>query len=196
MRVALAIALLAAAGLALAQVGGDAELRAVSAAAKAVEAREGALLAAREFRRTAQLMMVLPGSLRRVGRPLRLEEDFIHDFALSPDGTRVAIGSEMRNTIEVVDLRRWRSLGTIDLPGPRPAGYGGAGGLAWPRPRRPAVRSSALAVAQRTSPSPADTAEGDGEVPRASRSSAGRCGTRGWRTRPPPRGTRPGVPCG
>jgi hypothetical protein len=96
MSAALAIAMLAAAGIALAQVGGDAELRAVSAPARAVEAREGALLAAREFRRPAQLMMVRPGSLRRVGRPLRLEEDFIHDFALSPDGTRVAIGSEMR----------------------------------------------------------------------------------------------------
>ena len=143
MRVAIAIAVLGAAGLALAQVGGAPELRAVSAPADGIEARGGALLAAREFQTPAQLLRVRPGSLRQVGRPLWLDEDYIHDFAISPDGGRLAIGSEMRSTIEIVDLRRWRSLGTIELPGPRPSGYGGTSGLTWPSERRLVVLSGA-----------------------------------------------------
>jgi hypothetical protein len=143
MRVAIAIAVLAGAGFALAQVGGAPELRAVSAPADGIDVRGGTLLAAREFQTPAQLLRVRPGSLRQVGRPLWLDEDFVHDFAISPDGERLAIGSEMRSTIEIVDLRRWRSLGTIDLPGPRPSGYGGTSALTWPSERRLLVLSGA-----------------------------------------------------
>ncbi len=88
-----------------------------------------------------------PGSLRRVGRPLWLEEDFVSDYALSPDGTRLAIGSDMGNTIELVDLRRWRSLGEIEVPEARRSGYGGTSGLTWPSRRRLLVLSGAHSLA-------------------------------------------------
>jgi hypothetical protein len=61
--------------------------------------------------------------------PLRLEEDFVADFALSPDGRRMAIGAEMHGRIQLVDLRRRRTLGAIELPGTRQPAAGGASGL-------------------------------------------------------------------
>jgi hypothetical protein len=143
MRVVLLLAVLATSGFALVHAGGAPELRAVSAPAQAIEAREGALLAAREFRGPATLQLVRPGTLRPVGRPLVLEEDFVSDHAVSPDGTRLAIGSDMGNTIELVDLRRWRSLGEIELPEPRGSAYGGTSGLTWPSRRRLLVLSGA-----------------------------------------------------
>lgn len=76
MRAALALALAAAAGLALATGGGAPELRAVGAPAVGIEARGGALLAAREFDGPARLLWVRPGTLRPVAPPLRLEADF------------------------------------------------------------------------------------------------------------------------
>ena len=136
MRVAIAIAVLAGAGFALAQAGGAPELRAVSAPADGIEAPSGALLAAAELDGPARLMWVRRGTLRPAVPPLRLDEEFVADFALSPDGRRMALGAEMRGRIELVDLHRWRRLGAIALPGPRPPAAGGASGLVWTSPRR------------------------------------------------------------
>lgn len=75
-------------------------------------------------------------SLRPVSRPLRLRQDFVGDYALSPDGGRLAVGSETHSRIDFLDIQRWRSLGSVRLPGPRPGGYGGASGLVWASERR------------------------------------------------------------
>ena len=136
MRAAGALALVVAAGVALASTGGAPDLRAVRAPASGIEAPSGALLAAAEFNGPARLMWVRRGNLRPAVRPLRLEEDFVADFALSPDGRRLAVGAEMRGRIQLVDLRRWRILGTIELPGPRAPMASGASGLVWTSPRR------------------------------------------------------------
>jgi hypothetical protein len=136
MRAALALALIAAAGLGVELASDGPELRPVRAPAESVEAPDGALLGALEFDGSARLVWLRPGTLRPASPPLRLEEDFISDFALSPDGKRLAVGSEMQSRVELVDLRGWRSLGTIALTGARPAANGGASGLVWARPRR------------------------------------------------------------
>lgn len=136
MRAAAALALVVVAGVAVAMAGGPPDLSAVRAPAGAIEAPGGALLAAAEFDGPARLMWVRPGTLRPVLPPLRLDEDFVADFALSPDGRRMAIGAEMHGRIQLVDIRRWRRLGAIELPGPRPPAAGGASGLVWPSPRR------------------------------------------------------------
>lgn len=135
MRAVLAIAL-AAAGLGLLRAGDDPDLRAARAPAAAIEARNGAVLAAFEFDGPARLAWVRPGTLRPVAPPVRLESDHIADYALSPDGDRMAIGSEMRSRIQLVDLRRWRSLGAVDLPLPGGPGSGGVSGLVWASERR------------------------------------------------------------
>jgi hypothetical protein len=136
MRAAGALVLLLAAGVALASAGGAPDLRAVRAPAGAIEAPSGALLAAAEFDGPARLMWVRRGTLRPAVRPLRLEEEYVAAFALSPDGRRMALGAEMRGRIQLVDLRRWRTLGAIELPGRRAATAGGATGLVWATPRR------------------------------------------------------------
>ena len=136
MRAAGALALVVAAGVALASVGGAPELRAVRAPAKGIEAPSGALLAAAEFDGPARLLWVRPGTLRPATRPLRLEEEYVAAFALSPDGRRMALGAEMRGRIQLIDLHRWRRLGAIELPGLRPPAAGGASGLVWASPRR------------------------------------------------------------
>lgn len=134
MRAALATAAIAAAGLGVATAGGDSGLRAVRAPVDGIEARDGALLAAVEFDGPARLIWVRPRTLRPAGPPLRLEDEFVADFALSPDGSRLAVGREMHGRIQLVDLDRWRTLGAIELKGP---GAGdGVAGLAWPSPRR------------------------------------------------------------
>jgi hypothetical protein len=134
MRAALTIAAIAAAGLGVATAGGDSELRAVRAPADGIEARDGALLAAVEFDGPARLIWVRPRTLRPAGPPLRLEDEFVADFALSPDGSRMAVGREMHGRIQLVDLDRWRTLGAIELKGP--GGGDGVSGLVWPSPRR------------------------------------------------------------
>jgi hypothetical protein len=136
MRAAGALALVVAAGAALATAGGAPDLRAVHAPARGIQAPGGALLAAAEFDGPARLMWVRPGTLRPAVRPLRLDEEYVADFALSPDGRRMALGAEMRSRIQLVDLHRWRRLGAIALPGPRPPAAGGASGLVWVSPRR------------------------------------------------------------
>lgn len=136
MRAAGALALVVAAGVALATAGGAPDLHAVRAPAGGIEAPSGALLAAAEFDGPARLMWVRPGTLRPAVPPLRLDEEFVADFALSPDGRRMALGAEMRGRIQLVDLRHWRRLGAIELPGPRPPAAGGASGLVWVSPRR------------------------------------------------------------
>jgi hypothetical protein len=141
MRVALALALIAVGGCAVERAGDGPDLRAVDAPANGIEARKGALLAALEFGGPARLLLVRPVTLRRVSRRLWLDGQFIADHALSPDGRHLAIGSETHSRIELVDLRRWRSLGGIDLPGTHPGSLGGASGLAWPSARRLLVLS-------------------------------------------------------
>jgi hypothetical protein len=136
MRAVGALALVVAAGVGLATAGGAPDLRAVRAPAGGIETPGGALLAAAEFDGPARLLWVRPGTLRPVLPPLRLDEEYVADFALSPDGRRMALGAEMRGRIQLVDLQRWRRLGAIELPGPRPSAAGGASGLVWASPRR------------------------------------------------------------
>jgi hypothetical protein len=134
MRVAaalLVLALVGAAGLGAERAARAPQLRVVDAQAQSIRSGDGALLAAAEFDGPARLLWVRPLTLRPVSRPLRLREGFVYDFALSPDGARLAVGSEMHSRVELFDLRRWRSLGSVRLPGPRPGGYGGASGLVW-----------------------------------------------------------------
>jgi hypothetical protein len=134
--VLLALVLVVAAGLGAERATRAPQPRVVEAPAKSIRRPDGALLAAIEFDGPARLLWVRPVTLRPVSRPLRLREEFVSDFALSPDGFRLAVGSEMHNRIELFDLRHWRSLGSVRLPGPRPAGYGGASGLVWASERR------------------------------------------------------------
>jgi hypothetical protein len=138
MRSAGALALLVAAGVALATTGGDggSDLRAVRAPASGIEAPSGALLAAEEFGGPARLLWVRPATLRPVGRPLELDEDFLADFAISPDGRQMAVGREMHGAIRLIDLQRWRRLGAIELSAPRPGAGGGMSGLMWVSPSR------------------------------------------------------------
>jgi hypothetical protein len=136
MRAAGALALLVAAGVALATAGGAPDPRAVQAPADGIEAPSGALLAVAEFDGPARLMWVRPRTLRPAVRALMLDEEFVADFAISPDGRRMAVGAEMRGRIQLVDLRGWRRLGAIELPGPRRPAMGGASGLVWAGPRR------------------------------------------------------------
>jgi hypothetical protein len=143
MRAVLALALAAAAGAGLVQASGGPDLQAVDEPARAVDAGRGTVLGAVEARGLADVVRVRPATLRQVSPPLRLEDDLVGDTAVSPDGGRLAIGSEMHSRIEFVDLRRWRALPDLVLPGPRPAGYGGALGLTWPSPRRMVVLSGA-----------------------------------------------------
>jgi hypothetical protein len=143
MRAVLALALIAAAGVGLERAADGPDLRAVGAPAAAIETGRGTLLGAMERRGVADLVRLRPGTLRRVGAPLRLRGDLVADSELSPDGRLLAVGDEFRNRVQIVDLRRWRVLRTIVLPGPRPGGYGGASALAWPSPRRLAVLSGA-----------------------------------------------------
>jgi hypothetical protein len=136
-RAVLVLALIVAAGLGLATAGGGPELRAVDAPAVGIEARGGgALLAAAEFDGPARLLWVRPGTLRPAAPPLRLEDDFVGAFAISPDGGRMAVGREMHGRIQLVDLDRWRELGAIDLPGRLSPAGGGVSGLVWASPRR------------------------------------------------------------
>jgi hypothetical protein len=136
MRAALALGLIVATGLGLATAGRGPELRAVDAPAVGIEARGGgALLAAVEFDGPARLLWLRPGTLRPAAPPLRLEDDFVADFDLSPDG-RMAVGREMHGRIQLVDLDRWRPAGAIDLPATVSPAGGGASGLVWASPRR------------------------------------------------------------
>ncbi len=151
MRAAAALILIVAAGVALATAGGATDLRAVHAPAGGIEAPNGALLAAAEFDGPARLLWVRPRTLRHAVRVLTLDEKFVADFALSPDGRRMAVGAEMRGRIQLVDLQRWRGLGAIELPGARPAASGGASGLVWASPRR-LLALSGLAYGARATP--------------------------------------------
>ncbi len=128
------LALAAAAALGAERATRAPELRVVDARAGSIRSADGALLAAHEFDGPAELRWVRPISLRPVSRPLRLREDFVSEFALSPDGGRIAVASEMHSRIEFFDLRRWRSLGSMRLMGER--GYGGVSGLVWASERR------------------------------------------------------------
>jgi hypothetical protein len=171
MRAVVALALVAAAGFGLERSTRGPELRAVRVPADAIEAGRGTLLGALEFDGPARLVRLRPDTLRPVGPPLRLDEDFVAEHALSPDGDRLAIGSEMRGRIRIVDLRRWRTLGTIALEGPRGGGAGGASGLVWVGPRR------LLALSGLAYGAPARPVVVDPERRRVVRTS-------GWRGRP------------
>jgi hypothetical protein len=132
----LVLAMVAASTVAAGRLGRAPELRAVDARADAIRRADGAVLAAFESKGRASLRWVRPLTLRPASPPLRLRDDFVSDFALSPDGGTLALGSGTRSRIEFVDLHRWRSLGSMRVPGARPAGYGGVFGLVWARERR------------------------------------------------------------
>jgi len=110
------------------------QLRVVDAPAPSIHNAGGGLLAAAEFDGPARLLWVQPLTLRPASRPLRLQDEFVSDFALSPDGARLAVGSEEHSRIELFDLRRWRSLGSVQLSGSDREG--GASGLVWASERR------------------------------------------------------------
>jgi hypothetical protein len=129
----LVLAVLAAAGL---LPGRAPELRAVDAGADSIRRADGALLAAFEGKGRALLQWVRPLTLRPASPPLRLREPFVADAALSPDGGTLAVGSETQSRIEFIDLRRWRSTGSMPVPGARPGGYRGVHGLVWTHERR------------------------------------------------------------
>ena len=139
----LAAAALAAAGLAAERAAHGPDLQAVDAPARAIGGPNGTLVGAEEFGGRGRLLRLRPETLRAAPGSLLLRDDFVWDHALSPDGARLAVGSGMHNHIELFDLRRWRSLGTLALPGPHPNGYGGASGLAWVSPRRLLVLAGA-----------------------------------------------------
>ena len=63
------------------------------------------------------------------------------DYEFSPNGRFVAIGDEARSRLLLFDVRRWRSLGSVRLPKPRPSGYEGTGPMRWAAPRRLLVMS-------------------------------------------------------
>jgi hypothetical protein len=130
------LALVSAAGFGAERATRAPQLRAVDARAQSIRSAGGALLAVAEFDGPARLLWVRPATLRPVSRPVRLREEIMSDFALSPDGTRLAVGSETHNRIDLFDLRRWRALGSVQLTGSRPGGYGGASGLVWASERR------------------------------------------------------------
>jgi hypothetical protein len=132
----LVLAVVAAGALAAGQLGRAPELRAVDARADSIRRADGALLATFERDGRAWLRWVRPLTLRPASPPLRLRGEFVSDFALSPDGGMLALGSETQSRIEFVDLRRWRSLGSMDVPGAQPAGYRGVFGLVWAHERR------------------------------------------------------------
>jgi hypothetical protein len=139
MKIAVALVLLAlaaSAALAVERLGQRPDLRVVDARVDSIRRADGALLAAFERDGRAWLQWVRPLTLRPASRPLRLRDPFVSDFARSPDGGTLALGSGTRSRIEFVDLRRWRSLGSMRVPGARPAGYRGVFGLVWPRARR------------------------------------------------------------
>jgi hypothetical protein len=132
----LVLAVGAAGALAAGRLGRAPELQAVDAQADSIRRADGALLAAFERKGRAWLRWVRPLTLRPASPPLRLRDEFVSDFALSPDGGTLALGSGTRGRIEFVDLRRWRLLSSMQVPGARPAGYRGVFGLVWARERR------------------------------------------------------------
>ena len=85
-------------------------------------------------RRRGMRLWVQPLTLRPASRPPRLQDENVSDFALSPDGVRLAVGSEADSRIELFDLRRRRSLGSAQLSGSDR--QGGASGLVWASERR------------------------------------------------------------
>jgi hypothetical protein len=112
------------------------ELPAVDARADSIRRADGALLAAFERRERVRLQWVAPRTLRPESSPLRLRDWVISDVAVSPDGRTLAVGNAIHGRIAFVDLRRWRSLGSMRVRGARPAGYRGVYGLVWARERR------------------------------------------------------------
>jgi hypothetical protein len=132
----LLLAVVAASALAAGPLGGGPELRRVDARADSIHRADGALLAVFEGEGRARLRWVRPLTLRPASAPLRLRDEYVSDFALSPDGRTLALGSATHSRIEFIDLRRWRSLASMRVPGARPAGYRGVFGLVWARERR------------------------------------------------------------
>jgi hypothetical protein len=130
------LAVLAAGALASGRLKGAPELHAVHAQADAIRRADGALLAAFEDKGRAWLRWMRPLTLQPASRSLRLTGDYVSDVAVSPDGRTLAVGSGTHGRIDFVDLRRWRSLGSMRVRGARPAGYRGVYGLVWARERR------------------------------------------------------------
>jgi hypothetical protein len=130
------LTVLAAGALASGGLGGARELQAVNAQADAIRRADGALLAVFEERGRAALRWVRPLTLEPASRPLRLTGEYGIEVAISPDGRTLAAGSATHGRIDFIDLRRWRSLGSMRVRGAHPAGYRGVHGLVWARERR------------------------------------------------------------
>ena len=74
-------------------------------------------------------------SLRPVSRGLPTGNRGVWDYGFSPNGRFVAVGDDARSRVQLFDLRRWRSLGSVRLPSPYPPGEG-TGPMQWVGPRR------------------------------------------------------------
>ena len=133
---ALVLAVGAAAAVAAEGLGGAAAPRAVDAQAETIRRPDGALLAWFERKGRVWLRWLRPLTLKPASPPLSVPGEFVSDVALSPDGATLALGSGTSSRIAFVDLRRWRSLGSMRVPGARPAGYRGVHGLVWTHQRR------------------------------------------------------------
>ena len=133
---ALVLAVGTAAAVAAGGLPGGPAPQAVDARADAIRRADGALLAAFERKGGAWLRWVWPRTLEPASPRLSVSGEFVSDVALSPDGATLALGSGTQSRIELVDLRRWRSLGSMRLRGARPAGYRGVYGLVWAHQRR------------------------------------------------------------
>jgi len=73
-----------------------------------------------------------PKTLKRTSRGVRMR-GYVWGFGTSPDGSQMAIGvSRKRFSLQIVDLRRWRTRRVVSL-----AKLGGAASaVSWPRPDR------------------------------------------------------------
>ena len=136
MRPVLVLALIAVAAVGLVRASEGPGLRAANAPAEAIDTGRGTLLGALEFKGPARLVRLRPDTMRPVSPSIRLDENFVADSAVSPDGGRLAVGSETSGRVQLVDLRSWRRLRSIELPASLPGRNAGTAVLAWPSPRR------------------------------------------------------------
>lgn len=81
----------------------------------------------------ARLVRVEPVTLARVDDSAVPLDRHQANFRFSPDGSRVVLGRDRRASVRIVDVRRMRRLGDVDL------GRGSVELTRWPSPRRVVV---------------------------------------------------------